>query len=97
MAQKLFSNPFIKHEDWAIGINSLIFIHFVLLYVQVEGYQNILKLRCRPLAFTSYKAFLKTKRKFGTTQSKNITLLNTRKYASVIQSCFLLHLTVGCD
>ena len=26
---------------------------------QVENYQNILKLRCRPLAFTSYKAFLK--------------------------------------
>ena len=29
-----------------------------LLQAQVEGYQNILKLRCGPLAFTSYKAFL---------------------------------------
>ena len=26
-----------------------------LLYVQVEDYQNIVKLRRRPLAFTSYK------------------------------------------
>ena len=25
----------------------------------VEGYQNMLKLRCSPLAFSSYKAFLK--------------------------------------
>ena len=30
-----------------------------LLYVQVEDYGNILKLRCRPLGFTSCKAFLK--------------------------------------
>ena len=33
-----------------------------LLYVQVEVYQNILKLRCRPLAFTFLKLFWKTKR-----------------------------------
>ena len=29
-----------------------------LLYIQVEGYHNILKLRCRPRAFTPYKAFV---------------------------------------
>ena len=29
---------------------------------QVEDYWNMLKLSCRPLAFTSYKAFLKNKR-----------------------------------
>ena len=28
-----------------------------LLYDQVENYRNLLKLRSRPLAFTSYKAF----------------------------------------
>ena len=32
----------------------------------VEGYRNILKLSCRPLAFTSYKAFLKNKKRSGT-------------------------------
>ena len=30
------------------------------------GYQNILKLSCRPLAFNSYKAFLKYKKRSGT-------------------------------
>ena len=37
-----------------------------LMYIQVEGYQNILKLRCWPLAFISYKAFLKKKKRSGT-------------------------------
>ena len=32
-----------------------------LLSVDVKDYQNILKLKCRPIAFTSYKTFLKTK------------------------------------
>ena len=32
-----------------------------LLCVQVEDYQNILKLTWLPLAFTSFKAFLKNK------------------------------------
>ena len=34
---------------------------FVFLVYQVEDYQNIFKLSCKPLAFTSYKAFLKNK------------------------------------
>ena len=37
-----------------------------LLYVQVKYYQSILKLRCGPLEFTSYKAFSKHKKKSGT-------------------------------
>ena len=37
-----------------------------LLYVQVEGYRNILKLRCRPIALASYKAFLKNKNRSAT-------------------------------
>ena len=32
---------------------------FVFIVCQVEGYQKILKLSWKPLAFTSYKAFLK--------------------------------------
>ena len=38
---------------------------FLKFYVQVEDYQNILKLRCKPLAFISYKAFLKSKKRSG--------------------------------
>ena len=37
-------------------------MQFVFIVRQDEDYQNILKLSFRPLAFTSYKAFLKTER-----------------------------------
>ena len=37
-----------------------------LLYLQVEVYQILLKLRCWPLALTLYKAFLKNKMRSGT-------------------------------
>ena len=36
---------------------------YSFIVCQVEGYQNILKLNCRPVAFTLYKAFLKSKKK----------------------------------
>ena len=39
---------------------------FVFIECEVEGHQNILKLSCKPLAFTSCKAFLKNKKKSGT-------------------------------
>ena len=42
--------PFSENQNWAcLWINSLKFESLVILYVQVEGYQNILKLRYRPL------------------------------------------------
>ena len=36
------------------------------LYVQVEVYQNILKLKCWPLMFILYKGYLKNKKRSGT-------------------------------
>ena len=42
------------------------FIQFVFIVCQVEGYPNILKLSCTLLAFTSFKAFLKTQERSGT-------------------------------
>ena len=59
--EKLFSDSFLKNENWAYPwINCLKFCTVCLFIVfQVEDYQNILKLICRPLAFTSYKFFLK--------------------------------------
>ena len=33
--------------------------NFFLFYVKVEGYRNLLKLRSRPLALTSYEVFSK--------------------------------------
>ena len=37
-------------------------IYFVFIVCQIEYYRNWLKLSCRPLAFTSSKAFLKNKK-----------------------------------
>ena len=41
-------------------------VFWFLLYVQDEGYRNILKLNCRLFAFCPYEGFLKNKKTFGT-------------------------------
>ena len=41
-------------------------LQFLFTVCQVEVYWNTLKLSCRPLAFTSAKAFLKNKNRSGT-------------------------------
>ena len=57
VVEKLFQDPFLKYQNRPyLWIKS--FIQFVFIVCQVEGYQNILKLTCRQLAFTWYKAFL---------------------------------------
>ena len=54
---KLFS----KRSKVSISLDrqSRVLYSLFLLYVQVEGYQNMFKLTCRQLAFNSHKAFLK--------------------------------------
>ena len=55
--EKVFPDSFLKNQNW------ISFIQFVFVVCQVEGYQNILKLSCRLLAFTSHtKLFRKVKR-----------------------------------
>ena len=54
MLEKLFPELFLKNRNWEY------------LWIQVEDCQNMLKLSCRPLAFISYKAFLKNKKRPGT-------------------------------
>ena len=47
--------PFSVKLKLSISLNNSVdFIQFVFIECQVEGYQNILKLSCRPLTFTSY-------------------------------------------
>ena len=58
----LFSDPFLKNQNWANSGSIVCFIKSVFIVCQVEDYRNILKLSFRPLAFTSNKAFKKTKR-----------------------------------
>ena len=65
--EKLVSDPFLENENETyLWINSLIFYTAYLLYIQVGDYQNILKLRYWSLAFTSFKDFLKNKKRSGT-------------------------------
>ena len=60
--RKLVSDFFLNNQNWAyLLITVKNFLQFVLLYAQVEGYRNILKLKSRTLFFISCKVFLKTK------------------------------------
>ena len=64
MVEKLFLDLFLKNVNLAyLWINSLML--FVFIVCGVVGYRNILKLSCRPLAITSYKAFLQNKNRSG--------------------------------
>ena len=67
-SQTLFSKMKIEQVS---GSTVQSFIQFFIAY-QVEGHLKILKLSSRPLAFTSYKAFLKNKKRSG---EKNISLV----------------------
>ena len=57
--------PFSKISKLSISLDQLVLslIQFVFIVCQVEDYRNTLKLSCRPLVFTSYKAFFKNKQK----------------------------------
>ena len=59
------------------------FIQFIFIPCQVEECQNILKLSGRPFAFTSYKAFLKNKKKSGTSLLALFSALILKKNASL--------------
>ena len=62
LVEKLFRVLFLKNQNWHnSGSIAKNFTQFVDIMCQVEGYLIILKLSCRPLAFTSCKAFLKYK------------------------------------
>ena len=54
----------IKIEHISKSIVYKVFYSLFLLYDKL--YQNILKLCCRSLAFTSYKAFIKNKERYKT-------------------------------
>ena len=55
-----FSRSFSKKSyPWIKSLKIYtVFLYSFFVVTQVEGYQKILKLCCRPLAFTSLKAFL---------------------------------------
>ena len=57
---------------------------FVFIVNQVKGYQNILKLSCRPLAFTSHKALLNNKERSGTCLLASFSALFLKKNISLV-------------
>ena len=62
-----FPDPFLKKKiEHHFGSIVKSFIHVAFIVCQVEGYLKKSKLSCRPLALTSNKAFLKNKRRSGT-------------------------------
>ena len=72
--------PFCKNQNWArLSINSLKFIRFVFVLCQVEGYRNILKLNCKPLAFTSNNDFLKNKKRSETSRPASLSAFFLKK------------------
>ena len=66
LVDKLFPDPFQKNQNWAyLWINIVKFYMFFFFVCQAEDYRKWLKLSCRPLAFPSYKAFLKNNKRCG--------------------------------
>ena len=67
MAEKLFPDPFLKNQNatylWINNSLKALYSLF-LLYAHLRAIE-IVKPSCRPLAFTLYNAFLKTKRGLG--------------------------------
>ena len=49
------------------------FTQFVFIVCQVEDCRSILKINCRPIALTSYKAFPKDKKRSGTSLSASFS------------------------
>ena len=64
--------PFCKKSKLSI-------LKFVFTACQVEDYRKILKLSCRPLTFTSHKAFLETKNRSGTSLLASVSAYFLKK------------------
>ena len=76
--------PFSKKSKLSISLDrqSEVFYSLILLYVQIESYQNILNIRCRPIAFTSYQPFFKNRKKSGTSLSVSFSAWFLKKNIS---------------
>ena len=85
-SQNLFSKTKIEHISRSIA---WCFMQLVFIACYCEDYRSILKLSCRPLAFTSYKAFLKNKKRSGTRLSASFSAWFLNKNISIVILCYL--------
>ena len=78
------ARPFSKKSKLSISPDQYFnVLYFVFIVCQVEDYRKRLKLSCRPLAFTSDRAFLKTKRS-GTSPPASFSAWFSEKNISVV-------------
>ena len=93
---QISSIPFSK--SWKLSIyvdqQSEYLYSLLLWFVQDTNYLNILKLSCRPFSFTSYKVFLKNKKRSGTSFVTSFSLLFLRKFISHVIVCFIVWLSL---
>ena len=80
--------PFSRKQKLRISLDqySISFIYIFLIVCQVEDYRKLLKLSCRPLAFTSNKAFLKKKKRSETSFSVSFSAWFLRKIFMLLYS-----------
>ena len=79
------SRPFSKKSNWAyLWINILKFYVFCLIVCQVEDYRKWFELSSRPFAFTSYKAFLKNKKRSETSLPTSFPAWFLKKSISLV-------------
>ena len=82
MVKKLFLNPFLKNQNRGyLWIKSLKFYAVCFCCMPSWGLSNILKLCCKPLAFT-YVKFKKTKRRLELSLLTSFCMIFEEKYFS---------------
>ena len=86
VGEKLFQDPFLKNQNWAyLWINCLKFYTVCICSMSSWGLSRyILKLSCRTLVITTYKAFLKNKKRSGTSLSASFSAWFLKKNISVV-------------
>ena len=82
--------PFFKKSNLNVSLDQESkVIQFVFIVCQFEGYRYILKLSCRPLAFNSYKAFLRSKERSWTSLPASFSAGFLKNYISLNIFCSL--------
>ena len=90
MVEKLYPDAFLKNQNGAyLWINSIKFYTVYFNCSQVEGYRNILKLSCRPLAFILYKAFSKNKKSSKTSFPDSFSACFLKKNIFIVNFYYL--------
>ena len=91
MVEKLLQDPFLWNQNWVfLWTNGLRFSTVYLYCMPSWGrYLAILKPSSRPLAFTTYEAFLKNKKRSGTSMTASFSAWLLKKNISLIVFYYL--------